>query len=233
MKPDLLPSSTSGLSPRHSLWHLLLGVLATVGIFSLIPLADYLRVKPVLPEAIETITLNQINYEEPPPPPEEEPLSQLAAIRPVRLSPPQLRVASPTSPLDLSPENLVLELASDTPDMEASLTVNFDIQELSTEVGLFEVKELDLVPQLLSAEGPSYPALAKRRKLQGEVMVEFILEVDGSIGSAQVVSRPEGAGSIFDRECLRVVKGYRFDRVGMRGGKAVRTKFRISFQFAP
>lgn len=48
-----------------------------------------------------------------------------------------------------------------------------------------------------------YPTLARQRKVEGKVMVEFIVQKDGSLTDAKVV-KPLGSG--LDQEALRLIK---------------------------
>lgn len=48
-----------------------------------------------------------------------------------------------------------------------------------------------------------YPTLARQRKIEGRVMVEFIIQKDGSLTDAKVV-KPLGSG--LDQEALRLIK---------------------------
>lgn len=48
-----------------------------------------------------------------------------------------------------------------------------------------------------------YPALARQRKIEGRVMVEFIIQKDGSLTDAKVL-KPLGSG--LDQEALRLIK---------------------------
>ena len=48
-----------------------------------------------------------------------------------------------------------------------------------------------------------YPLLARQRKIQGKVLVEFMVQTDGSLTDARVVKR---MGSGLDEEALRLIK---------------------------
>jgi protein TonB len=48
-----------------------------------------------------------------------------------------------------------------------------------------------------------YPALARQRKIEGRVMMEFVVQKDGSLTDAKVV-KPLGSG--LDQEALRLIK---------------------------
>lgn len=52
-------------------------------------------------------------------------------------------------------------------------------------------------------ENQKYPALARQRKIQGRVMVEFIVAKDGMLIEAKVIKR---LGSGLDEEALRLIK---------------------------
>ena len=52
-------------------------------------------------------------------------------------------------------------------------------------------------------ENQKYPALARQRKVQGRVMMEFIVEKDGSLVEPKVIKR---LGSGLDEEALRLIK---------------------------
>jgi protein TonB len=53
------------------------------------------------------------------------------------------------------------------------------------------------------AKNQQYPAQARQRKVEGRVMVEFIVQKDGSLTDAKVV-KPLGSG--LDQEALRLIK---------------------------
>ena len=53
------------------------------------------------------------------------------------------------------------------------------------------------------AKNQQYPALARKRKIQGKVMVEFMVQPDGSLSDARVLKK---MGSGLDEEALRLIK---------------------------
>jgi len=63
----------------------------------------------------------------------------------------------------------------------------------------------------ISTPAPRYPAEALRSGTSGEVVVEFTVNVDGSVGDARVVSG--NPPRMFDREALNAVKRWRFQPV--------------------
>ena len=65
------------------------------------------------------------------------------------------------------------------------------------------------VPRLLSAPSPRYPIMAQRRKLEGQVVVQFTIQPDGSVASPRVVSAdPPG---VFDEAAIVAASRWRFE----------------------
>lgn len=78
------------------------------------------------------------------------------------------------------------------------------------------------------SENIHYPSQAKDKKIQGSVVVQFVVETDGSVTEA-VVLRGIGVGC--DEEALRVIKGMPKWKPGMNDGKPVRTHYTIPVTF--
>lgn len=73
-----------------------------------------------------------------------------------------------------------------------------------------------------------YPVPAQQRKIQGKVVVSFIVNKDGSIASPTVVT---GVDPLLDREALRVIKMMPRWKPGIQDGKPCRTMFAIPVNF--
>ncbi len=65
------------------------------------------------------------------------------------------------------------------------------------------------VPRLLSAPSPRYPIMAQRRKLEGQVVVQFTIQPDGSVAAPRVVSA-DPAG-VFDEAAIVAASRWRFE----------------------
>ena len=74
-----------------------------------------------------------------------------------------------------------------------------------------------------------YPAKAKANRIQGEVLVSFVVLPTGSIGSAKVV---KGIGSGCDEEAVRVVKQMPKWIPGQQNGKPTGARYTLPIQFA-
>ena len=73
-----------------------------------------------------------------------------------------------------------------------------------------------------------YPEAAQQNDIQGRVVVKFVVEKDGSTGSASVV---KGVDKDLDREALRVVKKMPRWQPGKNNGVAVRSYFTLPVTF--
>ncbi|WBA40506.1 energy transducer TonB [Hymenobacter canadensis] len=73
-----------------------------------------------------------------------------------------------------------------------------------------------------------YPALARQRKIEGRVMVEFIIQKDGSLTDAKVL-KPFGSG--LDQEALRLIKAAPKWTAATYKGEPVRQKMVLPVLF--
>lgn len=73
-----------------------------------------------------------------------------------------------------------------------------------------------------------YPEKAKKDKIEGKVIVTFVIETDGSISNVEVF---EGIGGGCDEEAVRIVKKMPKWKPGKQKGKAVRVQFRLPIMF--
>jgi len=73
-----------------------------------------------------------------------------------------------------------------------------------------------------------YPVEAQKKGLQGRVVVNFIVEKNGSINHANVI---RSVDPLLDAEALRVVQSMPNWTPGMHNGKAVRVKYNIPVLF--
>ena len=73
-----------------------------------------------------------------------------------------------------------------------------------------------------------YPADAEKQKVQGRVMVSFIVETDGSITDIKVMKK---AFPSLDAEAIRVVKAMPRWTPGKQKGKVVRVHFSLPITY--
>ena len=73
-----------------------------------------------------------------------------------------------------------------------------------------------------------YPSYAKKNGIEGQVLVVFIVEKDGSISNAEV---SWGVDSSLDQEALRIVNKMPKWKPGTQNGVAMRVKYRLPITF--
>ncbi|MDO5663668.1 MAG: M56 family metallopeptidase [Bacteroidia bacterium] len=73
-----------------------------------------------------------------------------------------------------------------------------------------------------------YPAEAKEKRIQGRVIVNFIVDKDGSLTDITVV---RGTNPLLDAEAIRVIQAMPNWKPGMQRGQVVRVRFTLSVVF--
>lgn len=78
------------------------------------------------------------------------------------------------------------------------------------------------------SEHLKYPEKAKKLRVEGLVLLQFVVEKDGSVSNVEVI---RGIGYGCDEEALRVVKAMPAWKPGQQGGKPVRVRFSLPMRF--
>jgi protein TonB len=86
---------------------------------------------------------------------------------------------------------------------------------------------VDAPARLVAGLAPSYPDTARAAGIEGDVRLELVVGVSGTVESARVV---RGVGHGLDEAALHAVRQFRF-APATRGGQAVRVRMGWSIQF--
>lgn len=78
------------------------------------------------------------------------------------------------------------------------------------------------------SENIKYPKDAEKQKVEGKVMVTFVVEADGSVTTVQEVKKVFPS---LDNEAVRVVSAMPKWTPGMHDGKPVRVKYTLPISF--
>ena len=78
------------------------------------------------------------------------------------------------------------------------------------------------------ADNIKYPEDAVKQQVEGRVLVQFIVETDGSISNVEVIKRVFPS---LDEEAIRVISAMPKWAPGKQNGKVVRVKFAIPVSF--
>lgn len=127
-------------------------------------------------------------------------------------------------------------------DEDASFNTDDD-EEIDTDTDVIEKDEpIERVPQVRAefpggmlelkkylAENCQYPEAARLNGWQGVVMLEFVVEKDGSIGKVTVL---RSVCTSLDEEAIRVVKGMPKWKAGENNGQKCRSFFQLPINFS-
>ncbi len=94
---------------------------------------------------------------------------------------------------------------------------------------VYRLDEIDTPPQVIEAFPPAYPIEAKDKKIEGKVLLKFIVNKDGTVQEPQVVS--DKLPGPFDRAALEAVARYRF-KPAIKDGEDVNCFVRMPITFA-
>jgi tonB family C-terminal domain len=144
----------------------------------------------------------------------------------------------------------LLEIVDDKAEIDESTTIiNEDnvapvevkyvpvqvVEEEPEEQTIFEVVENmpdfpggQAALMLYLAKNIKYPTIAQENGTQGRVIVQFVVNKDGSIVDAKVV---RSVDPYLDKEALRVINTMPKWKPGMQRGKPVRVKFTVPVMF--
>ena len=93
--------------------------------------------------------------------------------------------------------------------------------------GIVRLSKIEVYPEYLE-EYMKYATIAQENGTQGRVIVQFVVNKDGSIVDAKVV---RSVDPYLDKEALRVINTMPKWKPGMQRGKPVRVKFTVPVMF--
>lgn len=104
-----------------------------------------------------------------------------------------------------------------------------DRQKSALPEGVFRVEDVNTRPRLIKEAKPNYTADAMRARIQGTVILEVIVEKDGSVGDVRVKQSLDREYGL-DDEAVKALKRWRF-APGMRNGAAVPVLVEVELTF--
>ena len=133
------------------------------------------------------------------------------------------------------PMTMTLQPSSSTPTSDDVEVVDVDMYPETHDSDAFDVVEkmpeypggIEAFMKFLS-ENVRYPEAASKAGIQGRVLVNFIVEKDGSISNIHVI---QNVNEYLDAEAVRVVGAMPKWMPGMQEGKAVRVKYTVPISF--
>ncbi len=198
----------------------LLGILVSLLIFLAIPLTQIFTEYEKSPEEIDAL---EMAPPPPPPPPEDPP----PPPEPEEEEPPP-ELDTPPPPLSLDMLDLALE-----PGTGGSLAGDFALP--SFDVGqkdlggldIFDINAVDTKPQPRKQASPNYPIAAKRQKLEGYALAEFIVDENGNVINVEI---KQSSNPIFEKPTIDAIRGWKFTP-GEKDGRKVKTRTRVKIPY--
>ena len=197
-----------------------LAVLVNLAVFCAAPWlinSDLNPPKPLESPFLSFIPLNNSQppeEEAPPPPPEPEPpVFRMDTLKPEPLpTPPQTDMAAPSLDIDF---NTALTSGPKLPSLPALPVAPKTLAAPSRAMPRGRGILLDRQPMIAARVPPPYPYLARRRGIQGRVIVRLLVGKDGKVTKSEVVkAEPSG---VFEDAVLRTVGRWRFSPALRRG----------------
>lgn len=193
----------------------------TLGTFLTLPYAHLIKASsdPVL----ELISIEQSDWQLPPqlPVPEAEVAEEETTILP---KPDLVTVREEIVPL-----KSVLDFDLGVLDVGGDFDVSFSVNpSLGGGVSVFEISDVDSMPQPLVQLRPHYPAHARMRQIEGNVRVIFVVNAKGRTENIRILS--SSSDGTFDRAAERAVERWRFSP-GMLDDKPVAVQVMQNIRF--
>lgn len=196
-------------------WTAIVAIVALhVGGLALLAVMDVVHLTKPKPEPLVVSLL----VEQPAPPPAQEPQPKpvpAARVQPVVIAPPPIvSIAAPappvvaTAPTPPQPRMVVVSAAPAAPAGPVSVS--------------------DLSTKLIEGKPPRYPLESRRKHEQGTVVLDILLNTDGTVASLSI-ARSSGFDRL-DKAALDAVRKWRWSPT-IRGGEAVAVRGTFDFPF--
>lgn len=141
---------------------------------------------------------------------------------------------------ELTSTKMAISIADVKGNDEANGADIADLKQVVTQAEPEAEKVFDMVEQMPTFPGGTqelmsylghnikYPTIAQENGTQGRVIIQFVVERDGTITDVKVA---RGVDPYLDKEAVRVVKSMPKWIPGKQNGKAVRVKFTVPVMF--
>ena len=198
----------------------LFGIIVSLLIFLAIPLTQIFIEYEKSPEEIDAL---EMAPPPPPPPPEDPP------------PPPEPEEEEPPPELDSPPPPLSLDMLDLAlgPGTGNSLAGDFALPSFdigAKDLGgldIFDINAVDTKPQPRKQASPNYPIAAKRQKLEGYALAEFVIDENGNVINIQI---KQSSNPIFEKPTIDAIRSWKFTP-GEKDGRKVKTRTRIKIPY--
>lgn len=208
------PSMTAGLFKTVAS-----SMAVTLMLFLLLPLTRYIA------QFAEDYQYNSISVVNPPPPPLPE-VQELEEEQVEEAETPEMEAVEP-EPISLSELQASLHVGAGTSFAGGADLSQFFFQVEDIGEIIFEIKDLDKKPKLLSANPPQYPPELKRDRVEGEVVLLVMINEEGKVS---VLDVERSTHRMFEMSAIRAARSAIYTPP-TRNGEKVKVKFYLPFNF--
>jgi len=184
------------------------------------------------------VRIRIIKYSELGPPPSITNSMSAPAVGIAKISKPTVGTPVPVPDAEINPEQTIATQA-EMSAVTSNATLEGDgeggevrIEEGVTiendEPGMNEFIPVEKIPQVVYAEKPDYPEIARRSSMEGYVWVKILVDKNGKPKKAVVIK--ENGGAIFNESAINAAMKYRFTPGVMNSGP-VQVWVAIKFNF--
>lgn len=197
------------------------GIIAAVVLFVAIPMIQAISTGLKNPNEIHEVSFvippPKVLDLQPPSPPETEEESEELEME--------------KEPPRLSLDQLEMALNPSMGDVGSGLNVDLSIdsKSLGTDDLIFEIDDVEEIPRAIRRIQPNYPAVLKRKNVEGLVSLIFVIDTNGSVLSPTI---ERSTHVEFEEPALDAIRRWKFTP-GKRGGEAVKVRVRLPLQFVP
>ena len=181
----------------------------------------------------------------PPPPPEPPPTIELMEMPELEIEPEEVDLSDePAEQIDFAPpmqtdvpqlvtvDSFVQPIQPPPPENMKPVTGVVSIPTarqtgLGKGIEVFDIRNLDQQPIPKFRAKPQYPFEMRRAGINGEVVVEFIVDANGNVRNAFAVRSTQRD---FEQAAVQAVSKWTF-RPGRKGGRAVNTRMQVPIVF--
>jgi len=222
-KPETGFSFYQAPSISYGAWKSIgMSLLVTFGIFTVLPLTRYIG------QFTDTLSayMSSDIPEEPPPVLEELKVEEEEEIE-EELEEPELNMEE-VEPISLTELQASLHAGTGTGGFGSSRGFDelfFEVQDIGNMI--FEIKDLDNIPRLISSRRPVYPPELQRNKIEGEVVLLVMINPEGRVS---VLGIKKSTNREFELAAIKAARSARYTPP-VRNGEKVSVKFLLPFYF--
>lgn len=195
------------------------GFFAALGLFIAIPM-----IQAITTGLKDPNKLNEVDFVLPPPP-----VLEIEITPPPKKEIEEEEIEMEKTPPRLSLDQLDLALNPSTGDMMSGfvLDLSLDADSLGTDDIIFEIEDVEEKPRPIRQIAPTYPPTLKRQKINGSVIIVFVVDSMGNVIAPRV---EESTHMEFEKPAIEAIRRWKFSP-GKKDGKPVKVRVRAPLIF--